>query len=270
MAQGNTDLAKRLDSAGTAMSPAIALKTGLTEWYNKNESQVTNMLGGDKKKADQLFAGFWHSVSRSPNLLQCSKGSLIDSMLSCAALEMYPGVMGECAIVEYKGVAQMQPMYRGLIKHASSSIHSIQANVVYEKDLFEFEEGTNTFLKYKKSFDADRGRRVAVYCIIKLATGGDIIVVLSPSDIEKVKNASRSAKSPYSPWQTWEDEMWKKTAIKRALKLVPLRSHKLAEAIAIDDEHESPEKNNKPILSGIIDGTLEDIEIVSEVSKQEG
>lgn len=255
MAQGNTDLANKMQQAGGAMKPAAQLKDELTKWYTNNEQQVANMLHGDKKKANQLFAGFWHAISRAPRLLECSKSSLIDSMLSCAALELFPGPMGECAIVEYKGVAQMQPMYRGLLKHASSSVASIQSNVVYEKDYFDFEEGTNTYLKYKRSFESDRGNRIAVYCVIKLITGGDIVVVLSPEDIQKVKNASRSAKSEYSPWTQWEDEMWKKTAIKRALKLVPLRSNELATAIALDDEHESPDKNNKPIVGDIIDIT---------------
>lgn len=258
MAQGNSDLITKMEQKGASLSPASQLKSDLTQWYKQNENQVANMLGGDKNKANQLFAGFWHAVSRVPKLLECSKVSLIDSMLACAALELYPGTMGECAIVEYKGVAQMQPMYRGLLKHASSSIKSIQSNVVYEKDYFDFEEGTETFVKYRRSFDADRGSKIAVYCIIKLVSGGDIIVVLSPSDIDKVKRSSRSAQSDYSPWKTWEDEMWKKTAIKRALKLVPLRSQKLADAIAKDDEHESPDKNNKPIVDDVIDVTIVD------------
>lgn len=264
MAQGNSDLISKMEQKGALLSPVAQLKSDLTTWYKQNESQVANMLGGDKNKANQLFAGFWHAVSRTPRLLECSKVSLIDSMLSCAALELYPGTMGECAIVEYKGVAQMQPMYRGLLKHASSSINSIQSNVVYEKDYFDFEEGTNTFLKYRRSFEIDRGARIAVYCIIKLATGGDIIVVLSPSDIEKVKKSSRSANSDFSPWKTWEDEMWKKTAIKRALKLVPLRSQKLADAIAKDDEHESPDRNTKPIVDDVID-----VAIVEDSTKQD-
>jgi recombinational DNA repair protein RecT len=41
-------------------------------------------------------------------------------------------------------------------------------------------------------------------------------------EIGKVKAVSQSITSEYSPWIKWEDEMWKKTVIRKAMKNISL------------------------------------------------
>lgn len=62
-----------------------------------------------------------------------------------------------------------------------------------------------------------------MYCVAKnLVANEKVFVYLSKADIEKVRNASKAGDSKYSPWNTWYEEMAKKTAIKRMCKLLPL------------------------------------------------
>jgi len=41
-------------------------------------------------------------------------------------------------------------------------------------------------------------------------------------EIKKVKDFSKSSKSEFSPWNNWEESMFQKTAIRKALKTVSL------------------------------------------------
>jgi recombinational DNA repair protein RecT len=53
-------------------------------------------------------------------------------------------------------------------------------------------------------------------------------------EIEKIKRASKAGDSQYSPWTIWPTEMWKKSAVKRIAKLLPL-SVESEKAISTDE-----------------------------------
>jgi recombination protein RecT len=270
MATGNKDLAQQM--VGASSSPIRDVQARIETWFEKSgKDQIANLLNGDVQAAKKLLAATWFSVARNPKLLECSPKSLIDSMMQAATLGLYPGALGECAYVPYKGEAQLQPMYKGLVRLAydAGSVLSIEANVVYEKDEFYFEQGTNFAVKYRESLEDDRGRRICVYALIKLRDGGFQFKILRPSDITKLRAVSRSASFPDSPWNKFEDEMWKKSAIKAALKLVPLSKGNLAEAMYQDDAVEFGERNVN-VLKGVIDNGMQEqeAEVVDEAKGQ--
>ena len=71
--------------------------------------------------------------------------------------------------------------------------------------------------------------------IAKILTANEkVFVYLQQSEINKVKASSKAAKSEYSPWSTWPDEMAKKTAVKRLCKLLPLSAEQ-QQRIAADE-----------------------------------
>ena len=63
---------------------------------------------------------------------------------------------------------------------------------------------------------------------------------MSRIEVLKIKNTSQSARKGYGPWVDWEEEMWRKTVLKRAMKYVP-QSEDMMRALDLDDEDSDPQ-----------------------------
>lgn len=121
-------------------------------------------------------------------------------------------------------VANYIPMITGLLKlvRNSGEIQSITTNMIYEKDKFDYwvdEKGEH--LEFKPNMFAARGNPIGVFAQAVTKDGGCYIEVLTKEDIAKIKKSSRGSK--YGPWSgDFESEMWKKSALKRLIKRLPL------------------------------------------------
>lgn len=134
--------------------------------------------------------------------------------------------------------------YKGLIRVAteSGSIEWAQADVVYQNDTFEMHEAgkqpTHTYNPF-----SDRGGKVGAYVIAKTSKGDFLTTVMSIEEIYEIRNASEAFKKGFGPWRSFENEMIKKTVVKRAAKMWPRTTHifKLEKAIDVVNEHEGIE-----------------------------
>ena len=124
--------------------------------------------------------------------------------------------------------------YQGMAKlfWQSPLAKSLDAQAVYENDEFDYEYGLEPRLRHKPSLGADRGDAIAYYAVATMTNGGAAFVVMSRSDIEKIRVRSRAKDD--GPWKTDYDAMAKKTAVRQLFKLLP-RSPELAQALAQDE-----------------------------------
>jgi len=217
------------------------LKKKLAANYQK---QIKNYFG-DEKRAMKFLSSVVSSVQRNPKLLDCDSASLLNSFVRMAELELMPSdVSGEAYVVPYKGEAQFQLGYKGIVTLLyRAGIKEIKAEIVHEKDDFSYENGD--IYHSPDVFGSDRGDAIGAYVIITLDTGGKVNKVMTKEEIlEIAKEFSKSYGSKYSAWsndpQKW---MWKKTVLKQAAKLVP-KSDKVVEAIS--DDNEEKDVNKKP------------------------
>lgn len=131
--------------------------------------------------------------------------------------------------------------YKGLIKMATDtgSIIWCRADVVYEADAFEYKGPAAAPVHVADPF-SDRGDVVGVYCIAKTVDGDYLIEVMKESEVQEIKAKSPSSQSKYSPWNTFENEMRKKSVIKRASKTWPMtdRHERLAKVIEYVNKEE--------------------------------
>jgi recombination protein RecT len=168
------------------------------------------------------------ATSRQPDLLKCSHTSILRALMDAASMGIAPGgVMGRGYIVPRWNKmakcleASFDPGWRGLcdIAKRSGEVKQIDAKVVYEADVFEYEEGTEPRLRHVPSMRPDeRGGIVAAYAIAKFANGERQIEVLTMSDLDKIRNSS-AAKG--GPWADWPEEMCRKSAVRRLTKYLP-------------------------------------------------
>ncbi len=135
--------------------------------------------------------------------------------------------------------------YMGMIKILTDAgaVKNVDAGVLYQNDKYDFRRGNDPYFKHVPAL-SNRGAKVGAYAIAFLRDGGFQFEILGCEEIEKIRATSESYKNEdgrkFSPWETWEDEMWKKSALKRLFKLLPKTnfSEQLIAAISHDYENE--------------------------------
>jgi recombination protein RecT len=134
------------------------------------------------------------------------------------------------------------PDWRLLIEKCkkAKAITDAYADAVHEKDHFDYERGTSPALSHKPA-RGNRGKLTEVYCVYALPDGSKNFVVMDfETEIVPIRNRSKAWQAwidkKYScPWVTDEDEMSKKTVVKRTMKLFEGASPELTAMIASDN-----------------------------------
>jgi recombination protein RecT len=208
------------------------------DFWNK----IVNYFGGDEEKARKFASALTYSVQKNPKLLDADRASLFNAGMACAEFKLYPSnVAGEAFIIPYKGKAQFQLGYQGLITLLARAGFAIHSEIVRKNDKFEYEGGLVPKLHHSyKPFQTaeERGEPVGAYATA--STNGIAIYhkVMSAAEILGIKEFSQAKESEYSPWNGKNDPelwMWKKTVIKQLAKLIP-KTEEITKAIAIDNE----------------------------------
>ena len=235
-----------------------------TDIVKKQSEQIALLMSKNMKSLESVLPNHMDSkrfcrmaincIMKNPELGKCDPQSFVMSVINCGEMGLEPS-LGQAALVPYQGQVQAQPMYQGLVELArrSGEISSINAEVVYDTDDFEYEMGLEPKLKHIPNPDK-QGEMKYAYAVAVLKDGTKQFVVLTKADIEKVKGSSKAAKSKHSPWNSWEPEMWKKTAIKRLCKMLP-KSSELARAMTLDSLAEAG-KRQAPAFADMIESTL--------------
>ncbi len=177
----------------------------------------------------------FNTVQKTPALLNCTPHSLVAAIVEASSLGLEIDARGQAYLVPYKGSVTLIPGYKGLmdLAYRSGRVTSIYADVVCANDTFDFALGLDARLAHVPNLD-ERGEMKAVYAVAKIKDADPAFVVLGRSEVEKVKKASPGASKPDSPWVKWEEEMWKKTAIRRLCKYLPL-SPEMQRALSLED-----------------------------------
>lgn len=190
----------------------------------------------------------------TPKLLECTPESVVLSLLRAASMGLEPdgGPLGQGYLVPFwssknrRNECQFIPGYRGLVKLARNSgeVADVWAEVVYQADTFDYELGINPTLKHKRNDDvADAGPLRFTYAVARFRDGERKFVVMNRREIEGIKAKSQSrnrAGELVGPWVDNEPEMWKKTAVRRLCKLLPLSVDDQRNISVEDDDAAGP------------------------------
>lgn len=214
---------------------------------NMSIPDMVKALGPELKKAlpsvitpERFTRIALSALNNTPQLQQCTPMSFISALLNAAQLGLEPNSpLGQAYLIPYKNKGQVECQfqlgYKGLLDLAyrSGQIQTIQAETVYETDVFEYELGLYPKLIHKPAY-ADRGEPVFFYALFKTINDGYGFSVMSKPEMDRfAATYSKAFSSTYSPWKTNYEEMAKKTVIKQALKYAPLKSE-VTSAISTD------------------------------------
>lgn len=252
----------------------------LTEPTQAKPQTIGELLVSQKKQieaalpkhlnADRMLRIVMTEIRKTPKLKLCTPASLIGSVIQASQLGLEPGsALGHAYLIPFKNyklskeksklenkdisVMECQFMlgYRGMIDLArrSGQVMSLDAQEVYENDLFEFEYGLNQKLRHIPTMK-EPGHFIGVYAIAHLKEGGHQMRVIWKAEVDKVRKSSKSAEE--GPWVTHYEEMAKKTVIRKLFKYLPV-SVEMQRAIALDESAERGEQNNAFIIENEID-----------------
>jgi len=195
------------------------------------------------------------AVARTPKLLDCDRVSVFDAITQCAQLGLSPsGRLGSAYLIPFKSKCQLIIGYRGLVDLAyrSGEVIAVGAQVVHENDTFHPEEGFDIKIHHVRTED-EPGLLRAVYAWADTRQGGKIKVLMYRREVAPIMAAALSKKypgAPPTPWETNEEEMWKKTALRRLFKISPLspsKARQLARALEVEDaEFEDFDMGSEP------------------------
>jgi recombination protein RecT len=176
-------------------------------------------------------------IRRTPQLLECSRESLLGAILQSAQLGLEPGVLGACWIIPFGKEATFIPGYRGLVQLAyrSGQIRSVSARAVFDGDTFAYDFGDDS-ISHKPAGGTDPKNMTHVYAVIWTTNGGRLLDVMTREEVERIRARSRAANS--GPWCTDFVEMAKKSCLRRLLKLAPC-SAEMTTALSLDDAAET-------------------------------
>jgi recombination protein RecT len=198
-------------------------------------------------------------LEKTPKLLECTTISILQSAMSAAVLGLEAdGTLGQFFMLPFKGKAQAVIGYRGYNTLAARSGFVINGGVVHDGDDFDFELGSNGFVRHKPSLGAGRGRRlIAAWATASHPGRTDIISVLDLDDLLFVKGRSPGARMSDSPWNDPEigfKAMSEKTAKRRLARSLPINL--MVTASIMEEAHEEGGKHAyiDPQKGIVIDG----------------
>lgn len=199
------------------------------------------------------------AAMRVPKLAQCTQESVTQCLLQCSQFGLEPD--GRRAhlipfedkrnnrtictlILDYKGLVELA-MRSGLVSH-------LHADVVREGDVFsyslgEIKEHVPWFLRRDREKPSEPGQDIAVYAFARMRDGASAVAVMSIDEVYAIRDGSqgyRAWKAGYVKSSTWDPDNWvaeqemkKKTALRRLTKMLPL-SPEFRDAVEADDASE--------------------------------
>ena len=175
----------------------------------------------------------------------------------------------ECYIIPFGASPTVIRDYKGeeklAKKYSINPVRNIYSRVVCENDDCGFDENGEFYHKFKP-FDSDevRGKMIGSYCKVVYKDGSIDIEFVNLDEIKKIRGVSKTANSPDSIWNKWPESMFRKTAVKKMMKHVPLDFGKYSEVEKAyketDNDIEFERNNTDEII--IQEEPLEVIDIV--------
>jgi recombination protein RecT len=225
--------------------------TSIQALINKSVAEIGKALPSHMS-AERICRIAATTLRKNPLLMECVPMTFIGALFQAAQLGLEPDVNGQCFILPYKKnkktpdgwkseyEAQFQVGYKGYVDlfYRSSRGGTLDFKAVHEKDEFDYEFGTNGYIKHKPALK-DRGAAVAYYAVADI-DGRKVFHVMSRDEVlDHAKKYSKNYDNKdnkfnsYSPWATAFDAMALKTVLFQLMKTLPL-SAELQKAVSMD------------------------------------
>ncbi len=205
---------------------------------NVNESNIV-----DWSKESQFAIQTLQKNDRTRDVAYRNPTSLQNAIINVASIGISLNPASKHAyLVPRDGHICLDVSYMGLkhLAEKTGSIEWMQAKIVYLNDNY-VNNGVDKAPTHEQKTFGDKGEVVGAYCTVKLPNGDYLTEEMDKDALDQVRATSKSQASSYSPWNTFPEEMMRKTVVKRAAKYWPSAKgdmSKVERAIDVINEHE--------------------------------
>jgi recombination protein RecT len=207
------------------------------------------------------------ALRRDPNIRKAAEnnpGAFLSALMVAARLGLEPDSEQFYLVPqgsEIIGVVGWQGMVE--LIYRAGAVSSVIAEVVYDKDGFEYQPGVNDRPIHTIDWDLeDRGPLRLAYAYAVMKDGAiSKVVVMNRADINRIKASSKSAKSDYSPWNKHEAAMWAKSCVRQLAKWVPTSAEYRKEQLRAVQEV-AAERNHGPAVNPLTGEVIQEAEVL--------
>jgi recombination protein RecT len=242
MAETQVTVPKR--NLPTKLSTISDLKGLLDEYKAQIQMVLPKVL-----TVDRLFKMATYAATVNPGLLVCNPASILRAIMLAGSFGLEAGGP-KAHLVPFRNTrmnrtdCQLIIDYKGLVDLArrSGQVSNIISRIVWDKEPFEIDESREYPYIHKQLPPSERGKKkIGVYAVAKEMDGRVIANdFMWAEEIEVIKERSLRQKKNKSenPWEKFEEEMWKKSPIRRMAKMMP-QSPELQQAAIIEEAREA-------------------------------
>lgn len=199
-------------------------------------AKVTSRFLSDREQ--EAFVGVvLAAFNKNPEIMDCTQESILACVRDCAAINLRPNTPEKfCYLIPRKAKQPdgsyalqlgLEIGYQGYahLLYRDGAARKIQAGVVHQGDHFEHQLGTGGFARHVRSFEPGRKDKPVTCCWVEftLADGSVAVEIADKDDLDAFEAAMlRQNKGTATPaWKFFRDEMYKKSTLKRGVKLLP-------------------------------------------------
>lgn len=208
----------------------------------KRRDTIVSLLPDRAQQERFMSALITHVGPRRELWTPALQESLIVSLYTVAKLGLDPGV--DCYLIPRSGTVRCEIGYKGAVKimlrvPGATHVHTF---LIYQNERYRIERGH--VVMHEASLDVvGRGKLVAAVAQLYLRDGSCIERIVDEAEIDVAKRMGQGA------WRTAEGEMWRKTALLRLAKIVPLDSLTSAAIAEIEQATITPVESPKRFTS---------------------
>lgn len=174
--------------------------------------------------ADRMTRIVLTEFNKTAGLKSCSLDSIAACVMTASQLGLEIGVGGQAYMIPYGTTATLVPGWKGLIDLVSRAGRaSVRTGAVYDGDEFDWELGTNQFLKHKPAGENDPDKMLFAYAIGQV-NGADYPVIECWSNERLKKHFAKNVVKQLQP-NHYSNRHWemyaRKVVLLQVLKYLP-------------------------------------------------
>lgn len=246
-----------------ALTPAEARANKVANILSKYKPQLTDILpkGLDVRK---VYASAELAIRQNEKLGLCTVPSLIGGIVETFRLGLEINtVQGHAYLIPYedrkKGIfeAQVQIGYKGFVALAyrSPRVSQVGAMPVFKGDVFDFEFGSESFLRHKPCGNDDPKELTHAWAWCQIGQGkeGFRFSVMTAEQINKIRNQTKTyARYGTGVWVDHYAAMARKTAFRNLFNFLPADVD-ASRAVFLDSVADTGDVNRQALSSILTD-----------------
>ena len=203
------------------MLQPVGDKAELEKMLTQKRDSIVSLVGEARVK--RFVSIMLAQSNRAPELLECTRDSVVNAIQHCALIGLMPGPRGDIYLIPFKNrkLGNKKELtvllgYKGMMKLALQhpNVRNVEAACVYKTDYFEYNEGDKTIRhEYEPDADHDADTIIGAYSRVWFHdTDRPTILYYNLKQIESKRKRSKQPDGNF--WTNDRAAMVRKTVIR--------------------------------------------------------